>query len=311
MFQSPAYLTNPLDRADHLRNNAAEIERLAENPHSKILPIWDSRGLIDVTHGPAQLAWLSSSKLKPFRDTRSETLRIFLGIHDGIAHFAEKMPDWDKEEIPEKINVFGKFIDVRTITMQLSADQAGILAQARSIVEWHGSHGFCAKCGTASQVVKAGMVRLCPQCGAEHFPRVDPVTIMVIHHMGRLLLGRQPKFPPGMWSCLAGYVEPGEAIEAAVRREAKEEAGIEIGDVTYLLSQPWPFPSSLMIGIFAEALTTDVVVDGLELDDARWFSREEIGVALKNWSKFETSETRLPPPLSIAYAMCKNWYEGG
>jgi NAD+ diphosphatase len=162
----------------------------------------------------------------------------------------------------------------------VSEAELSILAQARSLLHWHESHKFCAKCGGQSLMVDAGYRRHCPACGADHFPRTDPVVIMAVRHRSKVLLGRQASWPPGMFSALAGFMEPGETIEAAVRREVFEEAGIVVGDVSYVQSQPWPFPSSLMIGMIGEAKTTDIIVDPAELETARWFEYDELKLML-------------------------------
>ncbi len=163
---------------------------------------------------------------------------------------------------------------------ELTPDEAGIAAAAKGILSWHASHRFCANCGAPSEVADAGWRRSCPVCGTQHFPRTDPVVIMLILHGNSLLLGRQASWPQGMYSLLAGFMEPGESIEAAVRRETFEEAGIEVGPVDYLSSQPWPFPSSLMLGCRGEALTTEIRRDPGELEDARWVRREDVLTAL-------------------------------
>jgi len=180
------------------------------------------------------------------------------------------------------------------------------IAMAKSMVSWHQRHGYCANCGTRSAMKEGGWKRECPACKVEHFPRTDPVVIMLATSGERCLLGRQSRFPPGMWSCLAGFVEPGETIEAAVRREVREEAGIDCGDVRYFASQPWPFPMSLMIGCHAAARSTELAIDKTELEDARWFDRAEVAQMLmrKHPERFAT-----PPPVAIAYHLIRAWME--
>jgi NAD+ diphosphatase len=162
----------------------------------------------------------------------------------------------------------------------LTQERLSILAQARSILHWHASHGFCAKCGAKSLMADAGYKRVCPSCKTEHFPRTDPVVIMAVRHGDQILLGRQASWPPNMFSALAGFMEPGETIEQAVAREVLEEAGITVGSVSYVTTQPWPFPSSLMIGMIAEAITTEIKLDPAELEDARWFTRADLEMML-------------------------------
>jgi NAD+ diphosphatase len=187
---------------------------------------------------------------------------------------------------------------------QLDDRDAPLLACALSLANWHTRHGYCSVCGQASDVVRGGWSRRCPACGAEHFPRTDPVVIMLAEHDGRILLGRQPHYPPNRYSALAGFVEPGETIEAAVARELKEEAGIDVADIRYVASQPWPFPSSLMIGAQARALDDRLTVDFAELDDARWFSRDEVEAAVAG----KDNALFLPPPRwAIARTLLEEW----
>jgi NAD+ diphosphatase len=186
----------------------------------------------------------------------------------------------------------------------LHADDAPLFATALSLTRWHSRHRFCANCGHLSEIVRGGWSRRCPACAAEHYPRVDPVVIMLAEHDGKLLLGRQPHYPPGRYSALAGFVEVGENLEAAVARELFEEAGIRVRNVRYVASQPWPFPSSLMIGCHAEAEGEELRIDTTELDDARWFSREEIAAALDG----SPGAPFLPPPkAAIAQTLLEHW----
>jgi len=215
----------------------------------------------------------------------------------------------DDAVVPETITE----TDLRSLAVAggTSAEHLGALAQARSLTQWHARHRFCANCATETAMANGGYRRDCPSCGAEHFPRVDPVVIMLAidNREGgdNCLLGRQPRFLPGMYSCLAGFVEPGETIEDAVRRETFEEAGIRIGRVAYHASQPWPFPSSLMIGCHAEALTRDIIPDETELEDARWFSRAEARAILAGT---HPDGVRAPPPMAIAHHLIRAWAEG-
>ena len=173
-------------------------------------------------------------------------------------------------------------IPMRSLMIEggLTQERLSILAQARSILHWHESHGFCAKCGAKSLMADSGYKRVCPTCKTEHFPRTDPVVIMAVRHKDQILLGRQASWPPNMYSALAGFMEPGETIEQAVAREVLEEAGIKVGAVSYVTTQPWPFPSSLMIGMIAEATTTEIKLDPAELEDARWFNRADLALML-------------------------------
>jgi NAD+ diphosphatase len=180
---------------------------------------------------------------------------------------------------------------------------------ARSLVDWHARHRFCAVCGQRTSLGKGGWQRGCTSCSAQHFPRVDPVTIMLVEHDGKLLLGRQPRFPPRRWSLLAGFVEPGESIEEAVAREVLEEAGVVSHSVTYVASQPWPFPSQLMIGCYARADNPAITIDTTELEDARWFTRAQVAEAMAAGDDDESTAFLAPPPQAIAHQLMRWWLE--
>ncbi len=216
---------------------------------------------------------------------------LFLGLDHGNPRFAA---------LPGTTAGSG----ARAILGQLDPTDAPLFAAALSLSSWHLRHGFCSVCGSPSDIFRGGWARRCPSCGGEHYPRVDPVVIMLATFEDRLLLGRQPIYPPGRYSALAGFVEPGETIEAAVARELHEEAGIEVTDVRYLASQPWPFPSSLMIGCTATARHDALVIDHDELDDARWFTREEVAAAL---SGDPTAPFLAPPRFAIARTLLDHW----
>lgn len=201
-----------------------------------------------------------------------------------------------------------KAIDHRSVYVQGLMDEAalGALAQGAALVAWHRGHRFCGTCGTLSQPRIGGYKRVCPACGAEHFPRTDPVAIMLAVTAQACLLGRSHRFPPGMYSCLAGFVEPGETIEDAVRRETLEESGIRLGRVVYHASQPWPFPHSLMIGCYGEALNEDVAFDARELEDCRWFARAEV---LRILDGSHPDGIGMPPAGAIAHHLIRHWCE--
>ena len=233
---------------------------------------------------------------------------ILLGLDGDDARFAV-----DVSNGPEPAAVsFGpdsgpgssvEFQGLRTAAPSLPAGEAAIAAQARSLVAWHERHPFCAACGAATRHRNGGSSRACAECGAEHFPRTDPVVIVVVSRGGRALLGRSGRFPGNLYSALAGFMEPGESVEEAVRREVAEEAGIEVGAVRYVFSQPWPFPASLMLGCLAEGLSDEIAVDPEELEDARWFSRAELVDALAGRSDLLT----VPQPLAIAHHLIRAW----
>jgi NAD+ diphosphatase len=233
-----------------------------------------------------------------------EATTLFLGVDkEGRPYFAA---DLTRDPAGSMIADMGAFEDMRAAAARLPDAETAILGCAKTLIEWHARHGFCANCGAPTTQADAGYKRYCQACNTEHFPRTDPVVIMLALNGDSCLLGRQEKWPPGFYSALAGFVEPGETIEEAVARELTEEAGIKIGDVLFHSTQPWPYPSSLMIGCFARATTTDVTVDMTELSDARWFTRAEVKDALEKRGK---GDLRLPPPLAIAHQLVKSWVE--
>jgi len=212
---------------------------------------------------------------------------------------------------PEAANLFRDdpayvVSDLRSIAVKgtVAEPELGILAMAKSLLDWHRRHRFCPACGAPSALAQAGFRRDCTACGTQHFPRTDPVVIMLISDGERCLLGRQSRFLPGMYSCLAGFLEPGETVEDAVRRETFEEAGIRVGAVSYWMSQPWPFPSSLMIGCVGEALTSDITIDRDELEDARWFPRDEIRLMIEGRHPDNLSAAA---PIAIAHHLIRRW----
>lgn len=234
--------------------------------------------------------------------------RVFLGLVQGAGRFGLSLP----HDVIEALKSDHRFhiTDLRSIAVQglVPADHLAPIAEAKALLHWHARRHFCSNCGHPTEVVQAGWRRDCTHCNAQHFPRTDPVVIMLAVSGDRCLLGRQTRFVPGMWSCLAGFVEPGETIEEAARRETFEEAGIRCGTVRYFASQPWPFPSSLMIGCHAEALSHEIIVDRDELEDARWFSREEAAAMLM---RKHPDGLGTPPPMAIAHHILRAWVERG
>ena len=278
-----------LDRAAHLRGEADGLLR-AEGARTAVL--WRGKALFDGVVESAEpaprLAWLPTDAAVL---AESAEPPIFLGLRGGVPHFAHDISAWsdpnaDTEAMAKFADISANrhpalredqaFLDLRGSMPLLDPRDAGDAAAAKGIFGWHDSHRFCARCGAASEVSQAGWQRTCPECGAHHFPRTDPVVIMLILHGDKLLLGRSPHWPEAMYSLLAGFMEPGETIEAAVRRETWEEASIPVGRVGYLASQPWPFPASLMIGCWGAALEDRITLDPVELADAIWITREEL-----------------------------------
>ena len=228
---------------------------------------------------------------------------VLLG-HDGGGPIVAGIAGLEPEQLPDTI----KAIDHRSVYVQglMSEADLGALAQGAALLSWHQSHRYCGRCGHATEMRAGGYKRLCISCGAEHFPRTDPVAIMLSVTREKCLLGRGAHFVPGMYSSLAGFIEPGETIEAAVRRETLEEAGIRLGRVVYHASQPWPFPYSLMIGCFGEALNEDVCRDEAELEDCRWFGRDEVLAMLE---RRHPDGLGVPPPGAIAHHLIRFWAE--
>lgn len=279
-----------LNRADSLRRDDATVAVALADERARFLLLDNLDPLM--TMDGSDILWLD-------RATAGDGPAILLGLDEaGVPHFA----------IEGSANGFpGQAMSLQKIGMALAADpRCAILAHARSIIDWHRRHRFCSVCGTRTEARRAGYCRTCPNCNASHFPRVDPVVIMLPVKDDMALIGRQPAFPPSMYSALAGFVEPGESLEEAVARELHEEAGIRVANVRYLGSQPWPFPSSLMIGAIAEAETTEIHLDLEELEEARWVSRAECMAALNG----EASWT-VPSGYAIAHALIRYWVELG
>ena len=234
--------------------------------------------------------------------------RLFLGLQQQTGRFGLSLA----QDAIEALKADERFhiVDLRSIAVQglVAPEHLPPLAEAKALLHWHARHRFCSNCGHVTNVVDGGWRRDCPHCKAQHFPRTDPVAIMLAVRGDDCLMGRQSHFAPGMWSCLAGFVEPGETIEEAARRETLEEAGIRCGRVRYFASQPWPFPSSLMIGCHAQAISEAIVVDRDELEDARWFSRDEAAAMLM---RTHPDGLATPPPVAIAHHIIRAWVEKG
>ncbi len=293
-----------LDRAAHVRRDAERIGQLLAVRESRFLPF---RGLDPLILGGAEpgLGWLGRGRLDGLVDV--DRTALFLGLENGAGRFAVVLPDTVRGE---DTGPGASFRSVRGIAPLLSTPDASVVALGRSLVAWHATHEYCPSCGSRASMTEAGHARRCGDdaCGTVQFPRTDPVVIMLVHREGLCLLGRAIRalrYPPGLHSCLAGYVEPGESIEEAVRRETWEEAGLKIGHVQYHSSQPWPFPSTLMIGCFAEALPGKVRIDRSELESVRWFTGEELQQAVERWD--EEAALRVPPPLTIAHQLARAW----
>ncbi|MCZ6659713.1 MAG: NAD(+) diphosphatase [Gammaproteobacteria bacterium] len=295
---------NPLDRADAERRDAAWLAAAVAADNSQFLLFAKLNVLLNGGMQP-ELGWLSTETIARLG---IEVPPVLLGIGSGIAHFAIDVSALEDPEHALGLNDDWRFQDCRMAAMALSDTEAGIVAQARSQLGWHQRHQFCGVCGTRTEQLRGGHVRKCAACGAEHFPRTDPVAIMLISDGDDCLLG-QPKGPlvrTGMYSALAGFIDQGESIEEAVRREVKEEAGIDVGAVRYHSSQPWPFPSSLMIGCHGLATSRDITIDTAEMADVRWCSRQSVLQALAH----DNPDLKVPGPIAIAHHLIKAWATG-
>jgi NAD+ diphosphatase len=298
------YIDNPLDRAAALRGDAAMMAKLAAQESAGVYVI-GGENVVLKSNGEQNQPLFSSAEAHALGAVRDS---VFLGLIGGMPRFGFGLDAPFIE--PLKVRNDLTITDLRSIAVQglVDAQHLPPLSEAKALLGWHARHRFCPNCGSPTQTVQAGWRRDCPVCGAEHFPRTDPVVIMLVISGERALLGRSRRFAPTMWSCLAGFAEPGETIEEAVRREVLEEAGIGCGRVKYFASQPWPFPSSIMIGCHAEALSENLVVDREELEDARWFAREELAAMLK---RQHPQGLTTPPPVAIAHHIIRNFVEDG
>ncbi len=286
---APALTGGQIDRADQVR---VDPDRLAGymNWKARLLTL---EGLDPPVGIDGRLAWRSLADAAP------DSELIFLGLIDDKAHFAELQHGNPGSGLHYNPRVW-------QVLASLPAEELALYGGARTLVDWHARHRFCSLCGAGSAMSKGGWSRTCTGCGAEHFPRVDPVTIMLSEYQGKVLLGRQPRFPPRRFSALAGFVEPGEGLEEAVARELWEEAGIRVRNVRYVASQPWPFPSSLMIACTSEALSDELTLDTTEIEEAGWFSAAEVRAAMAG---DDSAPFIAPPPFAIAHDLLKHWLD--
>lgn len=318
-FQGFAFDTSGLDRAAELRADPEKLDLERRNPSARSLIFWRSKPLMDRTDNGPRLLRVPMDH--PLVDP--DAPMIFLGRSgtEKAPVFVCDISSWKPEE---EFDAYGsafadpteqhhpdapdtaRFLEIRGLLAQLTLEDGELAATARAVLNWHASHGFCARCGAQTDMVQAGWQRTCPSCNASHFPRTDPVVIMLILSGNRTLMGRSHGWPEGMYSCLAGFIEPGETMEAAVRREVLEESGIPVSTVKYVASQPWPYPSSLMFGCVGLAESEDITLDPNELDDAIWVSREDLA------DVFAGTRTDILPARqgSIAHFLLKGWVSG-
>lgn len=294
-FPPPLARRSGVERAAEHRLDEAWLAAAWSHPTTRVFVVSGGQVLVeDTPDGGTELVMMPS-----FEAPESEVHRYFLGVdEEGVRYFALQ-----KDSLPGRLDDVARPAGLREVGALLSDRDAGLMVHAVALENWQRMHRFCSRCGERTVVAAAGHIRRCPACGAEHYPRTDPAVIMLVTDTeDRALLGRQVHWPEGRFSTLAGFVEPGESLEQAVVREVAEEAGVTVGEVSYVASQPWPFPSSLMLGFMARATSAEITVDGEELHEARWFSREEYRKAM------ETGEVLPPYGISIAARLIERWY---
>jgi NAD+ diphosphatase len=298
------YSGSPLARFGEKREDEAWIEAALHNPDSLFVPVWRARSLIRQGEEGTkpEAVFLTGEAARELHMAGGPW--SFLGLREGRAVFAVDVSHVD-DPLPLLSADIAKFVDLRNVGSAIGNDDASVLAHARGLMHWRVKHRFCGVCGAPCEAKTAGHMMLCTACNTQHFPRSDPAVIMLIHQGDRALLGHSTRFPNArMYSTLAGFVEPGETLEEAVRREVKEEVGVDVGDVFYHSSQPWPFPANIMLGFYGEALSEDITIDPTELKDARWFTRNEM-------RNCDAHGFQLPRLDSIARRLIEDWLAAG
>ncbi len=287
----PGFTGSRLDRVDHIRADEKAYDEMLSDWRGRVLAL---DGMNPLVSDEGALKWQTMA------DLAEDAELILLGVADGKPHF---VPVTDARG-----DAFRSPALWRALSM-LPGEDAATSGTARSLIDWHNAHGYCAACGGSTQLFRAGWGRKCTSCEKEHYPRTDPVVIMLAEYEGKVLIGRQPRFPPGSYSALAGFLEPGESIEEAVRREIQEEAGVATGDVRYVTSQPWPFGGSqLMIACVAAAKDDALTLDKNELEDAIWVSRADIQAAFDD---APDKRFNAPPPFAVAHSLLRAWFDEG
>src|SRR6201994_189674 len=300
----PAFVTHVLDRAAHLRNDDAKLLALEGKSDTRAYVVHRDSLVVNKENGGSRALLTIDEAIKYGANPGT----IFLGLREGAAIFGMGISAPAVEKLLTRADV--GVSELRGMAMQgvVPPDQLSAIAMAKSLVSWHQRHGYCANCGTRTGMVQGGWKRDCPSCKVEHFPRTDPVVIMLVTSGDKVLLGRQKQFLPGMYSCLAGFVEAAETIEDAVSREIFEESGTRVKDASYYMTKPWPYPSSLMIGGTARDVNEDIVVDRTELEEARWFDRDELALMHK---RKHPDGLFAAHPFAIAHHLIGDWLHGG
>ncbi len=309
------YTNVPLERAGLNRRDEAWLAVRLRSADARFVAIWRNRSLIvEAASGPE--AVMPGRAEAPELAAAAGNL-VFLGLDaDNRPYFGADLSHLDEHDAVALAGGGGSFVDIRQLGWMIPRDHAGVLAYARGLAYWHRNHGFCGHCGSATESRDGGHMRLCtdPNCARPSFPRTDPAVIMLVDHPGgdgrppMCLLGRSGRWEFPLYSTLAGFVEPGENLEEAVRREVMEETGVVVDEVRYMASQPWPFPASLMLGFRARATTTEIAIDPHELKDARWFTAADVRT-FKEWDTAAGDEPRLPRPDSIARWLVQSWLD--
>ena len=297
------FTSSPLDRAEDRRRDADWLAARLEAPNTRYTLVWQLRHLV-TSQALVRPVYLTPQELHAhIGDVPSP---IFLGLDDDRAYFSVDLPA-PPDALPESLAQLGQFQELRQVATLLEPADAAILAHARAIAYWHQRHRYCGDCGSPTEPRQAGYLRVCTNadCGQHHFPRSDPAIIVLVESGDRCLLGRKPSWPDGLYSTIAGFVEPGECIEQAVIREVREETGVWVGEIHYQSSQPWPFPSSLMLGFRAVAEEPTIHVDQHELQDAQWFTRQEIRSGLQE------KRLQIPNNISVSHRLIEGWFDEG
>ena len=296
------FAINRLDRREDLRNKPDAVTALRHRSDTRIAVVAGETPILKRLAGEALTVWFSHGETEMLGPAAEE---IFMGMaEDGTPRFGRLLDKALAESLKERSELF--VTDLRSVALKriVPEGEVGPLGEAKAVLDWHARHRFCAQCGGPTVAGASGWRRECTACGALHFPRTDPVVIMLVTRGDACLLARQARFAPGMYSCIAGFVEPGETLEDAVRRESWEEAGLRVGNVRYLASQPWPFPSSIMMGCIAESLGDEITLDMTELEEGRWFPREEV---LQMLEGKHPDGLACPQHIAIANTLVRAW----